>query len=322
MLALQGNELQGFVPVELASLEGLVSIFLHKNNFEGSVPIEFCAAADEGVAFLSADCMEIECECCTHCCMSCEGDEGLLTPVDLLDGRFEPDGDFNTTDYNTTDAPSDEFNITEAPSDEMNFTEAPSALEIVVTNETETSAPSNAPEVIETLSPSSAPDDETSETTSSPTGLFDVLRPILIDQQDNETLWNVTETDEPTSSPTVECVSTLSQVSTCVESDGPGLQVAYSSCNPTSKDWFGLFKKDGGEPFQVGQFAPEPQDSETWIRSCGDKECTRRSFEGTVTLGGDRLKVNEGEYQVILVRRLIIIAIIETVVVEKNCDDS
>lgn len=350
LLALQGNELNGIIPVELAMLDQLSTLSLHQNELEGSLPIELCPA-NATIEFLSADCIEVECECCTHCCMECEGDQGSVTPVEFIDGRFDPDDDFNITDYNTTD-----FNTTDAPSDEWNATEPPRDIDATDANETATIEPSNATDITETLPPNNETDLEdveqddipatnetdledvnddvavtqppsivedvsTDEPTSTPTGLFDILRPIIIDQQANDTM-----TDEPSSTPVVptpeptECVSSISTTSTCFKRNEAGIEIAYSSCNPTANDWFGLIKKDSGEVLQVGDSAPNWNDSELWIRSCGDRQCSRRSFEGTVTLGDDKMKVADGEYQLVLVRRLVVIATVETIFIEKNCD--
>jgi hypothetical protein len=68
-LWLDVNSLTGTIPTSLGALTKLTYLTLHNNRLRGSVP--FCN--DDGSAtgffeFLTADCNEVNCPCCTHCC--------------------------------------------------------------------------------------------------------------------------------------------------------------------------------------------------------------------------------------------------------------
>jgi len=89
-LGVERNRLSGTIPASLSSITTLSNlnldhnffsgtlaadwydypldlekISLNDNNFTGTVPPVFCGIID---AFISADCDEIECACCTECC--------------------------------------------------------------------------------------------------------------------------------------------------------------------------------------------------------------------------------------------------------------
>lgn len=67
-LRLNGNNLFGELPGELSALSNLRVLRIDENDLQGSVPV--C-----GSTATYADCAEIECECCTHCCADDDGEE-------------------------------------------------------------------------------------------------------------------------------------------------------------------------------------------------------------------------------------------------------
>jgi hypothetical protein len=88
-LALNGNDLNGTVPSQLGMLTNLGQLYLHGNHFTGNIPSEmggswaieswtfdhnnFEGVVPEQVCSLNitrlyADCDEVQCACCTHCC--------------------------------------------------------------------------------------------------------------------------------------------------------------------------------------------------------------------------------------------------------------
>jgi hypothetical protein len=60
-LWLQNNDLTGAFPLSLVSLTSLNDLTLYNNNITGSIP--FC-----NFLYLEADCNEVDCPCCKHCC--------------------------------------------------------------------------------------------------------------------------------------------------------------------------------------------------------------------------------------------------------------
>jgi len=64
-LDVHGNVLTGTIPSELSRLSLLNSMYLQVNAFTGTVEERFCG---QQWSHLGADCMEVDCPCCTICC--------------------------------------------------------------------------------------------------------------------------------------------------------------------------------------------------------------------------------------------------------------
>ena len=60
------NNLTGAIPVELENLDGLQVLYLDSNNLEGPVSDGIC---DLSLSEFWSDCSEVECICCTKCCV-------------------------------------------------------------------------------------------------------------------------------------------------------------------------------------------------------------------------------------------------------------
>lgn len=68
------NKLSGPIPREVAALTSLIALWLHGNEFSGSLPEAICSLKPF-LEDLRADCkedesgfIELTCSCCTECC--------------------------------------------------------------------------------------------------------------------------------------------------------------------------------------------------------------------------------------------------------------
>uniref|UniRef100_A0A7R9WI91 L domain-like protein n=1 Tax=Pseudictyota dubia TaxID=2749911 RepID=A0A7R9WI91_9STRA len=70
-LRLYGNRLSGHVPTELGHLTQLDILKLESTDLTGAMPEEVCRLQkpDGALGVLVADCEEVQCNCCTHCCV-------------------------------------------------------------------------------------------------------------------------------------------------------------------------------------------------------------------------------------------------------------
>jgi hypothetical protein len=66
-LRLSRNDMSGMLPMQLRALSNLVLGWFHVNSFTGAMPVEVCDLPN--LRFLQTDCLEIECVCCTACCV-------------------------------------------------------------------------------------------------------------------------------------------------------------------------------------------------------------------------------------------------------------
>jgi hypothetical protein len=65
VLWLRSNQLSGTIPSSLGALPALASLLLNNNQLVGTMPL---CNSDQAFASLVADCMEVDCTCCTECC--------------------------------------------------------------------------------------------------------------------------------------------------------------------------------------------------------------------------------------------------------------
>jgi hypothetical protein len=65
VLWLRSNQLSRTIPSSLGALPAMASLLLNNNQLVGTMP--FCNS-DQAFASLVADCMEVDCTCCTECC--------------------------------------------------------------------------------------------------------------------------------------------------------------------------------------------------------------------------------------------------------------
>jgi hypothetical protein len=72
---LQNNALTGTIPSSLDSLMALTDLTLYNNVLTGTVP--FCST-NQSFAYLVADCGEVSCPCCTHCCLTGQGEMAVF----------------------------------------------------------------------------------------------------------------------------------------------------------------------------------------------------------------------------------------------------
>ena len=242
------------------------------------MPYEFCLANETGVV-LGADCMEVECECCTLCCYGCDrqGNGSLIERTPL---------------------------------------------------------PTAAPMLVSTGVPSPRP---TSTSTSSPTGLFDALKPALAAFQGNRKQAPTTsptgpsiikgeQSNQPSSIPSeapsvapTGCETNLTVLQSCYQRAGQNIQVAFRNCASEPGDWFGLFPSDYFLSNPVGSTAPRTTDTALWVRPCGNRLCSVPTASGTVTLGNALLRQKAGNYRIVLVRQGITIATSQAFQISSVC---
>mmetsp|Transcript_31334 Transcript_31334/g.45755 ORF Transcript_31334/g.45755 Transcript_31334/m.45755 type:complete len:86 (-) Transcript_31334:134-391(-) len=69
-LKLNMNYLSGTIPPELGMLVSASNLRFGANDLTGDMPSAICGfgLSDYGFGELHADCDEINCPCCTHCC--------------------------------------------------------------------------------------------------------------------------------------------------------------------------------------------------------------------------------------------------------------
>jgi len=64
------NSLSRAIPTELGYLTKMEELDLGYNKVTGTMPEELCSLFSSGkLKKLWADCHEVECSCCTHCCV-------------------------------------------------------------------------------------------------------------------------------------------------------------------------------------------------------------------------------------------------------------
>jgi hypothetical protein len=66
-LELYSNRLKGSIPSSFGALTNLTTLLLHNNTLVGTMP---CTSLNQPFTELVADCNEVGCTCCTHCCPS------------------------------------------------------------------------------------------------------------------------------------------------------------------------------------------------------------------------------------------------------------
>jgi hypothetical protein len=73
-LDFSGTRMAGTIPSSLERLTALTDVRLYNSQFDGIVP--FCSdnSVNQTFVSLAADCDEVDCPCCTHCCPGSDGD--------------------------------------------------------------------------------------------------------------------------------------------------------------------------------------------------------------------------------------------------------
>jgi hypothetical protein len=79
---LESNFLSGQVPEGLGDITGLQKLLLQQNELVGLMPKGICQIRE---LELSADCDEVECDCCSDCCFDCirVSDAPAVAPPDF-----------------------------------------------------------------------------------------------------------------------------------------------------------------------------------------------------------------------------------------------
>lgn len=280
--SLESNFLHGVIPPQFETLEKLSYFAVEQNNLVGAVPLKMCLSnetlANEVDWVISADCNEVECECCTHCCYNCDGDGGNLVEV---------------TD-NPTDSPTLSPTMASTASPTLSPTLYPTTnmTETPTTDVTtgSTSNPTVTPTIAPTMGPTAARLPLTKAPTPGPSSMFDVIRPAL----DN------------VETPSTPCKSDILLNSTCYQRLGEGISVNFENCNPTTTDWIGMFSLTFSSFYQVGDQSPNLTDAASWVRLCGNEICEGAMDSGNVVLGSGRLRVPRGQYQLFLIQNMVI----------------
>lgn len=171
--------------------------------------------------------------------------------------------------------------------------------------------------------------------TLEPTGLLDVLKPTikdLQDQQDNQQgFFNLPvpvaagvnddpsplPSDLPSLAPTTPCVSTVNVSRSCYERAAISIGVEFFDCMPQEGAWIGLFNEGYFNWHPVGTAAPSSGIVDSWLPTCGRRQCTIPKESGSITLGSGKLR--EGAYRVFLVRNGTTIATSDTIDIARSC---
>ena len=67
---LTGNRIAGTLPNALSQLTVLRVFRVDENDLTGQLPPALCAVFDVTEPVVYADCEEVSCPCCTHCCVN------------------------------------------------------------------------------------------------------------------------------------------------------------------------------------------------------------------------------------------------------------
>ena len=67
-LRINGNNLFGQLPIQMSGLNQLRTFRIDENDLTGGIPVLLCDAIDARGSTAYADCEEISCPCCSHCC--------------------------------------------------------------------------------------------------------------------------------------------------------------------------------------------------------------------------------------------------------------
>lgn len=107
----------------------------------------------------------------------------------------------------------------------------------------------------------------------------------------------------------------------CYRRGNDAVRVTFENCEPTELDWIGLFEEDFIEFYALNETAPFQEESNIWVRGCGDTGCNMPTARNTITFGDDEpIRVKEGDYRVYLIQDGLTIATSEVFEVSKKCD--
>merc|ERR1712176_545347 len=63
-----GNRIAGNLPESLSALSELRVLRVDENDLTGEIPAKLCESIDANEATAYADCTQVSCPCCSHCC--------------------------------------------------------------------------------------------------------------------------------------------------------------------------------------------------------------------------------------------------------------
>ena len=319
----------------MGSLPRLSTLSLYRNQLTGAIPVELCPSG-ESMATLSADCDEIECPCCTECCIRCnENSTGVL----LVKPTAQPTG-MPTMKPTTNATANHTFGL---------FTMQPASQPTgMPTIEPSTNATANHTFGVPTMQPHSQNASTTEPTititknpsmspapTLEPTPwwiqAFELLqsteRPSMIPSDSPSMAPSIAPSgipsDVPSFAPSIPpspepttkasaapslCELQLSTEKHCYIAGLEVITVTIHKCDKENLDWIGFFKEDDfGEAFHDEVFE---DDAELWGRTCGASQDCIVSLEG---------KVRKGKYRICLVRENEAYLCLEGIIVDNEC---
>jgi hypothetical protein len=261
-ISLGSTRVSGTIPSEMGNLPLLTGIKIAQTDLEGEMPAGICNRnlADE----IKADCQEVDCPCCTVCCVDGGGCTGTtpsptkfptLSPISMT--TTSPTPTLNQTidfDLRNTLSP------TESPTADPTVNPTP-----VPTMRQATSTPTVKQTQAPTLTPTSSATTATPQATNAPTAA-------------------------PTSSAPTLCEAALSTDKECYE-NGSDVVVFFNNCNALFDDWVGVYA--AGTVFSV---LDEPI---AWVWTAGDQFMQRPVSSGNITFSEAR---GAGNFQVVIAR--------------------
>ena len=272
LISLGSTSISGTIPTQFGDLPLLSSVKVARTNLVGSMPQGICSSSS-GAQDIQADCLEVNCTCCTTCCVDGGGCTGPTpSPSGLLT---------QSPTANSTSAPT--LRTTPNPT-----TKAPSPSPTAKPTRSSTRKPTAQPV---TASPTKRPSPPPTKRPSSPPTLNPTKAPVT------------TPTKVPTAAPTTQptmaqplspapsaCVFSISTGRDCY-TNGENVVVDFVDCNALFDDWIGVYASgpnliDLGTPI-------------AWVWTSGDQFAQFPVSSGNITFSQAR---GNGVFQVVLAR--------------------
>ena len=294
-LALESNRFYGTIPPQLADLSSsLQTLTLHRNQLTGIMPLcpSTTSESSEGIILttLTADCPEeVQCECCTACCMGCQKDNhelGTLVETATTSSRVPS----QTSSWLPSDAPSVVPSIQPTMVPSPNPTPAPTYWWkplLAFLNHQETPAPTT---VLPTVQPPSS-------------------SPCTTPQLSTDKSCYIKDQDD----------SISVEFQTC--------DYNMRDDDDDADYWIGLFDATQMGGIQQQPMVWTKETAETWVKTCGTPFCvheTTQRKKGNITLGGENgdWPLQAGLYRIFLIRDNVPQAMTGEIVVDKEeCAD-